>query len=463
MTAFPDPRAFGEHPSDGQTFPMTDECERLAAKLNRECQCVSLDREALRKELLLQEGGGDLFKMIIEDRPYLFAESAVFVAEAYLRNQAETIAAVERVVAMPAYQEAVLAYAPATAQFVPKAHGVFLGYDFHLGASGPQLIEINTNAGGPLLNALLVRAQSACRDQRREPNEGELWNPRACGLDSHSLEQAFLAMFFEEWRAERIQTPLRSVAIVDEKPESQYLFPEFLLFESLFKQNGINAFICDPDELILRDGTLWHQDQPVDLVYNRLTDFGLETEANRSLREAYLTNAAVITPHPRAHALYADKRNLALLTNEAALHEMGVDATTKALLLGGIAHTVRVRREDADALWAARKRLFFKPAAGYGSKAAYRGDKMTRRVFEEILQGDCVAQSLVPPSERLLRVGDELMDLKLDLRNYVYKGCVQMVSARLYQGQTTNFRTPGGGFAPVVIIPCGDSLFAHSK
>jgi len=26
---------------------------------------------------------------------------------------------------------------------------------------------------------------------------------------------------------------------------------------------------------------------------------------------------------------------------------------------------------------------------------------------------------------------------------------VQWVAARLYQGQTTNFRTPGGGFAPV--------------
>jgi hypothetical protein len=26
---------------------------------------------------------------------------------------------------------------------------------------------------------------------------------------------------------------------------------------------------------------------------------------------------------------------------------------------------------------------------------------------------------------------------------------VQWIAARLYQGQTTNFRTPGGGFAPV--------------
>jgi hypothetical protein len=30
---------------------------------------------------------------------------------------------------------------------VPR--GVFMGYDFHLTESGPKLIEINTNAGGP--------------------------------------------------------------------------------------------------------------------------------------------------------------------------------------------------------------------------------------------------------------------------------------------------------------------------
>jgi len=46
------------------------------------------------------------------------------------------------------------------------------------------------------------------------------------------------------------------------------------------------------------------------------------------------------------------------------------------------------------------------------------------------------------------------VDLKMDLRNYVYRGDVQLVTARLYRGQTTNFRTPGGGFAPVLAVPC---------
>ena len=41
---------------------------------------------------------------------------------------------------------------------------------------------------------------------------------------------------------------------------------------------------------------------------------------------------------------------------------------------------------------------------------------------------------------------------KMDIRLYTYAGQVLLTAARLYQGQTTNFRTAGGGFAPVFII-----------
>jgi hypothetical protein len=91
--------------------------------------------------------------------------------------------------------------------------------------------------------------------------------------------------------------------------------------------------------------------------------------------------------------------------------------------------------------------LFFKPAVGYGSKAAYRGDKITLRVWEQILAGEYVAQEFVAPGARRIGPGQ---DMKVDVRNYVYAGEVQLLAARLYQGQTTNMRTAGGGFAPVL-------------
>jgi uncharacterized circularly permuted ATP-grasp superfamily protein len=261
-------------------------------------------------------------------------------------------------------------------------------------------------------------------------------------------------MFLDEWRAERGQQRLCSIAIVDDNPTSQYMLPEFILFKKLFEEHDIHTVICDPSELVFHDQALWHGTQRIDLVYNRLTDFGLQATENKPLLEAYLTKSVVLTPHPRAHALYADKRNLALLTDEAFLLNIGVDENTKALLLNGIAHTISINPNDEKMLWNSRKHLFFKPAKGYGSKAAYRGDKLTRRVFSEILQHDYVAQTLIQPSEHQVKVDNKIIALKLDLRHYVYNGHTQLISARLYQGQTTNFRTPGGGFAQVMVVPC---------
>jgi hypothetical protein len=208
--------------------------------------------------------------------------------------------------------------------------------------------------------------------------------------------------------------------------------------------------VLDPAELLFAGGVLRDARGPIDLVYNRLTDFPLETPAHAALRAAYLARAAVVTPHPRAHALYADKRNLNFLTDAARLRVWGVDESTRATLLGGIARTEIVGASDSDRLWAARRGLFFKPAAGFGSKAAYRGSKLTRRVWTEILAGEYVAQELVPPGER--RTGPA-SSMKSDVRNYVYGGRVQLLAARIYQGQTTNLRTAGGGFAPVLTTP----------
>ena len=424
---------------------MTTKCNRLAETLNRDCQCVSVDRDKLRRALAQGEAGADMVRLIEEERPHLFAETTVFLGQASVERMAEIVAAVERVAALPAWAGRVLDWAPGTARHEAGAAGVFMGYDFHLGQQGPQLIEINTNAGGGLLNAALAQAQFACCEEVATILPGVHPAP--------TLEQDFVDMFREEWRAERGGAPLRRIAIVDENPPAQYLYPEFLLFRKLFERHGLAAVICDPGELRFEDGALLHAGGRIDLVYNRLTDFGLEAPENAALREAWLAGAAVLTPHPRAHALFADKRNLTLLTDEAVLAGLGADAATRATLLAGIPRTRRVRREDAEDLWARRKQLFFKPAAGYGSKAAYRGDKLTKRVFEEILEGGYVAQALVPPSERRLGTGEAPVDLKLDLRNYTYRGRVQLVTARLYQGQTTNFRTPGGGFAPVLTVP----------
>src|SRR3546814_15468567 len=81
-----------------------------------------------------------------------------------------------------------------------------------------------------------------------------------------------------------------------------------------------------------------------------------------------------------------------------------------------------------------RSKLFFKPAGGFGSKAAFRGDKITRRVWAEILQSDnFIAQTYVPTSNRLVRVDGETVARKMDVRLYTYCGELLLVASRLYQ------------------------------
>jgi hypothetical protein len=149
--------------------------------------------------------------------------------------------------------------------------------------------------------------------------------------------------------------------------------------------------------------------------------------------------------------LYADKRNLMLLSDEAALVEMGVPEATRRILLAGIPRTVAV---DADA-----GRAFLGRAQALVLQAASRfrqPRRLSRRQTDQ-------ARVRGNPAGRLHRSGNrrrlpsirsvvedesQLHEGRHSLPTFI-NGAIQLVAARLYQGQTTNFRTPGGGFAPV--------------
>lgn len=415
-----------------------------ADTLNQHCYCRTLNPARLREALEARAGVPGLMDSITQTHPHLFSSTVVFLSCEMADRIALIITAIERVAALPAYQAQALDRAPEIAQRDFGPIGACMGYDFHLGEAGPQLIEINTNAGGALLNVALARAQQSCCEAM------DLALAPLPAVDT--LEAEFFEMFLAEWRHQRGPAPLRYALIVDEAPETQYLAPEFALFQHLFERHGVTAGIADPSALVWRDGALWHGAQAVDLVYNRLTDFYLAEPAHLALRQAYEAGAIVLTPHPRAHALWADKRNLMALSDDATLAAWGVALEDRALLQAGVPHTQTVSPEKADELWAQRRQLFFKPVAGYGAKAAYRGDKLTRRVWSEILAGDFVAQALVPPGHRAIELDGVQGDLKFDIRAYTYAGRVQLMAARMYAGQTTNFRTEGGGFAPVMVV-----------
>ncbi len=413
----------------------------LTARLNTDCFCTGLDEAAFEAALARAVGCEADISALMEARPHLVAQSPVFIERADVTAMLEIIAAIEAASRTQGYREAASAWAPDIAHpdFGPR--GAMMGHDFHLTPDGPKLIEINTNAGGAFLNAVIARAQSACCREVEDALTPTL------GAD---FDARIVDMFEHEWRAQRGEGRPCRIAIVDDAPEGQYLYPEFLLARRLLERHGFDVVIADASSLRYEDGVLLAGGAPVDLVYNRLTDFAFDEPAHAALREAYRDAAVVVTPNPHVHARLADKRNLALLRDERRA-TWGLDRVQLASL-DRIPEARRVTAANAEALWKGRKSYFFKPSGGYGGKAVYRGDKLTKGVWEAILADDYIAQALVAPSERVIRLDGAEHARKLDVRLYTYDGALLLAAARLYQGQTTNFRTPGGGFAPVYLV-----------
>ncbi len=390
--------------------------------INRQALDIALEQVKVQTHAVWQQAHDTMFSNI-----------AIIITPAQMQQMREVITAVAHVVALPAWQQHVLG--EAYQQYTPRNTGVFFGYDFHLNADGAHLIEINTNAGGAFLSALFEKSQSDASLPGKT-------------LAMDNLEQVYVDMFRNEWALQRGTVPLRTIAIVDEAPQSQYFYPEFALAKQVFERAGIQVFIADPSEFRIDTEGLYLGASKIDLIYNRLTDFSLSQFP--LLLTAYRQNLVVMTPHPHAYTLYADKRNLSLLTNPEFLRAKGLDETSISTLLTGIPQTRLIDVKDAEQWWKERKAWFFKPATGYGGKGSYRGANLTQRVFSEIVQGAYVAQRRAMPGEVMVSVAEAApVAFKFDVRCYVYERQVQLVIARLYQGQVTNFRTAGGGFALV--------------
>ncbi len=416
----------------------------IARGLNKDCACSTLDKSLLEKEFSRHPEMKEFYQDLQLTRPHLFSNTSVFMSQKDFENLGQFSKVLEKTIQHPNFQAEVLKYAPPIAKKVSPLRGVFMGLDFHLSDDGPRLIEINTNAGGAYLNLLLARAHVSCC---KEMNE--LVHPTT---QFDELEEEFYSIFMQEWSLQQPHRQLQTIAIVDDEPNGQYLYPEFVLFQKLLSRQGIQVVIADASQFDFDGKTLTYQCQSIDLIYNRLTDFYLADEKHSSLRKAYEADAVVLTPNPHHHAIYAHKGNLTVLSDAQKLTQFGLSTEEQQLLLSTLPKTILLTEYNADKLWAERASWFFKPVCGFGSKATYRGDKLTSRVWGEIKNSAYVAQRLIPPSKRTVKVGEATSDLKKDIRLYTYAGKVQLMCARLYEGQTTNFRTAGGGFAPVLIV-----------
>ncbi len=369
--------------------------------------------------------------------PYA-GRTIIALAPEHFAAIARTVALLDRLAHSPAYQTEVDAGADPLVRFDPGNRGVFMGYDFHLTADGPRLIEINTNAGGALLNGLHTAA--LCEPVKLACLCSDL-------LPVETMQARIVGQFVRELRAARgADAELRSIAIADERPHEQFLYPEFERMLKLFEAAGIRAEITDTAQLFAPGGPA------PDLVYLRDTDFTLETERSARLRAAYLAGDVVVTPAPREHHLLANKRRMGLFSARAALARFGVSGHDTDFLTSVVPETRPLAELGLERAWSERRGLVFKPCAAYGSKSVYRGDKISRKKLEEIaaLPG-FLAQARVEPGEIEVETLEGARAMKFDVRAYAYRGDVLLLGARVYQGQVTNLRSPGGGFSAICV------------
>lgn len=295
----------------------------------------------------------------------------------------------------------------------PANYSVCMSYDFHINPQGlPELIEINTNSSFLALGLELYSFLKL-------PNPVGSFN-----------ETDLIKMFLNE--LELCAAKEKTIAIVDENPQQQKLYLEFLLYKTMMNNNGISAEIFNIDKT--------NEFKKYALIYNRYTDFYLQEKKSSEIKNLYNSGSLNLSPQPFEYFLLADKQRFIDWNRQT-------DVEKPLSLL----KTYDLAMEDKDKIWSERKHLFFKPKNSFGGKQAYKGASMSRKILDEVCNPNFIAQQLSAAPVVEVEMDGQKQEFKYDLRCYVYKDQLQLIVARLYQGQTTNLKTQGGGFACVTI------------
>lgn len=339
-----------------------------------------------------------------------------------LRQAQEFVAAIFNLRESDEYREFLTLQAEALGIQDPGNKSICMSYDFHLSSDGNlKLIEINTNASFLALGDLMYKSAG-----QRAP----ITDFSAEEIKSNILEELSLS-------GKKNEKP--RIAIIDEKPEEQRLFIEFLIFADLFKSWGWEVKILD-----FKEGL-----ETFDFIYNRLTDFYFSSENSRILKKLFNSKKLCFSPNPYEYFLLADKGRMIDWSSDGFLEKMNLSANQVEIIHRNLPIAKNMIFANGDEIWAQRKNLFFKPQQAYGAKQSYRGAKISRKVFDEIIGNNFIAQEFIEAPELEFETPAGPQKFKYDLRFYAYKGRVQSVVARLYQGQVTNLKTAHGGFACV--------------
>lgn len=308
----------------------------------------------------------------------------------------------------------------------PGNKSIMMSYDFHIDENqNLKLIEINTNAA-----FLLLGQQMYAMKKHPLP------------VPSFSLTELGESIRNEMRLQGKNAAANLKVSITDEEPAQQRLYVEFLAYNELFKSFGWDSRIQDYRELF--------QNFHPDFIYNRYTDFFLNQSSSQLLRQKFLNREVCLSPNPFEYLLLADKQRLIDWVEPGFLETQGFGGADLQLLRQALPLSYDLCPARAEEVWAQKKKFFFKPKNAFGSKQSYRGASISHKAFQDLINSDIIAQEYIPAPEKIFETPEGPQKFKFDLRCYAYQGRLQLIVARIYQGQVTNLRTPYGGFATVL-------------
>jgi hypothetical protein len=318
-------------------------------------------------------------------------------------------------------------------QLIDPGHAsVCMSYDVHWSTSAQKLklIEVNTNASFLFLSYHLYQAHQLENELIRSLPESI--------RKSFETEKKLWAEVSNPTKSS--DEKIKSIAIIDDKPTEQRLYAEFLVANEFFKSWGWDSQILD-----FRSVT-----DKFDFVYNRTTDFYLNQPESAHLRKIWKEHFACVSPQPAEYFHLADKQRMIewfqpewqkILQDHPSINQALNDYVPPCLALETM---------DFEQIREARKKYFFKPKNAFGSKQAYSGDSISRKLLQSLDLSQFIAQEKIPAAEVEISTPEGPQKMKYDLRIFAYQNQVQNIVARLYQGQVTNLSTRYGGFAPVI-------------
>ncbi len=313
------------------------------------------------------------------------------------------------------YQQWIAQHVPQSAMLGNDEPPILMGFDFHLTNDGPKLIEINNNAGGLFTG-----------------DHGWLPQPAIKG----ALTDRLLEMFPTYWK---------NIAIVDADIKEQFMFPEMCAYASLLREAGRRAFLCTPENIVQRDDGLYVDDYRLDGIYNRHTDFYLQSSSMTHIRNALEHQQIALNPFPRSYALLGNKNRMAHWWRPNVL-EQWLSPQSCAMVRHTVPKVQQMQDIDIQTAWKERRRWVFKPPSSHAGKGVVLGKAMSRKRFATLDRANTLMQEYVPANNISSQDGELF---RFDIRLYMHGIKKIAWAGRVWRGQLTNFREQGSGWTVI--------------